>query len=107
MQRDEPVWAIATFDLPTGTAEQRREAARHRKYLLSLGFSRVQLSVYTRYVINGSGFSWLARQVGAAVPPEGVVRVIPVSDREWGRSLCFEGKNLGSPEAPPEQLALF
>jgi CRISPR-associated protein Cas2 len=107
MQRDEPVWAITAFDLPTGTAEERRDANRYRNHLIRLGFARVQLSVYAKYVINGAGFAWLGNQVGAAVPPDGMVRVIPVSDHEWARTLCFEGAIRRPPEDPPEQLTIF
>ncbi len=107
MQRDEPVWAIAAFDLPTKTPKERHEATRYRNYLLKLGFSRVQLSVYAKYVINGAGFTWLGEAVGREVPPGGVVRIIPVSDHEWARTLAFEGKNRRPPEPPPTQLVLF
>jgi len=107
MQRDEPVWAVTAFDLPTKTAEERREANRYRNFLLKLGFSRVQLSVYAKYVINGAGFAWLGERVGKAVPPGGEVRIIPVSDNEWARTLAFQGKNRQPPEPPPTQLALF
>jgi CRISPR-associated protein Cas2 len=107
MQRDEPVWVVTAFDLPTKTAEERHEATRYRNYLLGLGFSRVQLSVYSKYVVNGAGFMWVAKQVGAKVPPQGIVRVIPVSDLEWARTLCFEGKTRTPPEPAPQQLTLF
>ncbi len=107
MQRDEPVWAIAAFDLPTKTAEERREANHYRNYLLKLGFSRVQLSVYAKYVINGSGFTWLGEAVGRVVPPGGIVRIIPVSDNEWARTIAFKGENRQPPDPPPTQLTLF
>jgi CRISPR-associated protein Cas2 len=107
VQRDEPVWAITAFDLPTGTREQRRDASRYRNYLIELGFSRIQFSVYAKYVINNTGFIWLANRVGAIVPPDGMVRVIPVSDHEWARTLCYEGELRQPPEPPPQQLTLF
>jgi CRISPR-associated protein Cas2 len=107
MQRDEPVWTITAFDLPTKSSDERREATRYRNHLLHLGFSRVQLSVYAKYVINGAGFLWLGKQVGAGVPPDGIVRVIPVSDQEWARTLRFEGRTRLPPEPSPEQLTIF
>jgi len=47
------------------------------------------------------------KQVGAEVPPGGVVRVIPVSDQEWARTLRFEGGTRIPPEPSPEQLTIF
>src|SRR5579883_3421419 len=107
MLKDEPVWAIAAFDLPSQTREQRRDANRYRHHLLELGFSRVQLSVYAKYMINGAGFRWVGSAAGAVVPPGGVLRVIPVSDHEWARALCYVGERLVPPEDPPQQLAIF
>lgn len=42
------MWVIVLCDLPVTTAEQRRVAGRFRIYLKSLGFDRVQYSVYMR-----------------------------------------------------------
>jgi len=85
----------------------RRDASRYRAYLRQLGFSMLQLSVYSKYLVNGSGFEWIARQVADAIPPDGNVRMIPVSDAGWGRSQVFHGKKRTPTEPAPEQLAIF
>lgn len=43
------VWVLALFDLPVGTAHQRRSYARFRKDLLEDGFTMMQYSVYQRH----------------------------------------------------------
>lgn len=106
-RESDAVWAIVAFDLPVKTPAMRRDAARYRAHLRHLGFSKIQLSVYSKYLINGAGFEWVAKQVAGAIPPEGLVRMIPVSDGGWGRSLVFHGKRRVETEGAPEQLAIF
>ena len=43
------MWIIASFDLPTLTKKDRRYANNFRKDLLKLGFTKLQLSVYSYY----------------------------------------------------------
>ena len=104
---DDPVWAVVAFDLPVRTAAMRRDANRYRAYLRHLGFSRIQLSVYAKYLINGAGFAWIARQVAVPIPPGGLVRMIPVPDGAWSRSVVMVGKKRLDTEPAPEQLVIF
>lgn len=107
MKTDEPVWALVMFDLPVETAAMRKSATQYRVYLLNLGFSRIQLSVYARYLINSSGIDWLAVRVRQFIPAEGNVRMLTISDKEWSKTLLMEGEKRVPPEAPPEQLLIF
>ncbi len=107
MKTDEPVWVVVMFDLPVETAQLRKEATQYRLRLLNLGFSRIQLSVYARYIINSSGIGWLSGQISYGIPAEGRVRMLSVSDKEWSKTLRFEGLKLEQVESPPEQLLIF
>jgi CRISPR-associated protein Cas2 len=106
-QVDEPVWALVFFDLPVKTKEQRRAATGYRNYLLELGFSMVQLSVYAKYLINKDGYDWLAKHISIAIPFEGKVRMCSISDYEWSHMLRFEGKKRIKSENIPQQLSIF
>lgn len=107
MKTKEPVWAVVMFDLSVETAQLRREATRYRTHLLNLGFTRLQLSVYGKYLINSAGFDWLARRIALGIPDDGNVRVLIISDVEWSKSLIFEGAKLKKAEDKPEQLRIF
>lgn len=107
MKRDQPVWALVMFDLSVDTKQHRTDATRYRTYLLNLGFSRIQLSVYAKYLINGEGLTWICSRIGHEVPEGGHVRLIAVTDTEWVNSIKFEGKKRVKPEGEPTQLMIF
>lgn len=107
MKTDEPVWILVMFDLPVETAQMRKRATQYRVHLLNLGFSRIQLSVYARYLINGGSLDWLSSKISSNIPESGNVRLISVSDLEWSKTLVFEGVKRQIPESPPEQLLIF
>jgi len=95
------------FDLPVVTKRQRRAATTYRKNLLRLGFTQVQLSVYAKYVINGSGVRPLLPTIRRQVPPDGAVRMLRITDEQWATMDRYYGQEAVRPEPPPSQLALF
>ena len=103
----DPVWLLVMFDLPTLVAEQRREATAYRKLLIDRGFSRVQLSVYSRYMINATATIPIVGFLKNSVPDEGYVRILQLTDRQWASGWHLFGESYIQPEAPPEQLVLF
>lgn len=107
LKSDDPMWAIVMFDLPVDTKIHRREATRYRNFLLNLGFSRIQFSVYARYLISADGVNWLSDKIGVGIPDGGLVRLLAVTDAQWISSIAFEGKILARPESPPDQLTIF
>lgn len=107
MKSDDAMWAIVMFDLPVDTKLHRTQATRYRTYLLNLGFSRIQFSVYARYLISAEGVTWLADRIKDGIPAGGSVRLLSVTDNQWTSSLSFEGEKLIPPESKPEQLTIF
>lgn len=103
----DPVWVLLMFDLPVGTKEQRRRATKYRKTLLDLGFSQVQLSVYSKYLVNASGLRGLIPWVRDGIPPDGEVRMLRLTDEQWAATYRYYGPAQISVEAKPEQLGLF
>lgn len=103
----DPVWLLLMFDLPVLTKTQRREATRYRKMLLDLGFSQVQLSVYSKYLLNASGVRGLLPWLKGNVPPEGEVRVLRLTDEQWAATYRYYGPTQIPVEGKPEQLGLF
>ena len=107
MKSDDAVWVVVMFDLPVDTAQKRKIANKYRVKLLNLGFSRVQLSVYCKYLISASGVAWLSHVIEQNMPDAGTVRMLTITDTQWAKMLYFEGKKQGNVEPPPEQLLIF
>lgn len=103
----DPVWVVVMFDLPVKKREEVRAANQYRKLLLESGFSPVQYSVYTKYLLNATGLRALIKPLKAAVPPNGEVRIIQLTDTQWASQLRFFGSKRLEPEERPKPLAIF
>jgi CRISPR-associated protein Cas2 len=101
------MWLFAIFDLPVETSENRRDYSRFRKVLLKTGFSQLQFSVYARFLPSDESAETCRRILRAALPPLGEVRLLSVTDRQFGKMEIYLGKRKKSTEAPPPQLVLF
>lgn len=101
------MWVIAMFDLPVDTAAARRQYARFRKELLKDGFAMMQFSVYARHCASRENAEVHLTRVGGAVPPEGEVRVLAITDKQYSRIRVFWGKERKPVEEPPKQLEFF
>ena len=102
-----PVWLFAMFDLPVKTRAQRRRYARFRKLLLCDGFCRMQYSVYARYCPTEEASAAHRNFVRDGLPNEGQVRLLAVTDRQFGKMDNYVGKKCQDAEQAPAQLMLF
>lgn len=82
---------VVFFDLPTETAPQRREYARFRKYLLKNGYLMLQKSVYTKLAIDGRMTGSLISRLEENKPPEGLVQVMQVTEKQYADMVCIVG----------------
>ena len=101
------MWVVAMFDLPTDTKKARRAYAQFRKSLLKDGFARMQYSVYIRHCASEENADVHERRVQAALPDDGEVRLLTITDKQFERMRVFWGKLRKTPETPPHQLELF
>ncbi len=101
------MWVLAMFDLPVDTKKARRNYALFRKLLLKDGFTRMQFSVYARYCASEESAAVHAGRVERNVPPDGEVRLITITDKQFERMRVFWGKLRKPPEPTPCQLELF
>ncbi len=102
-----PMWLFAMFDLPVTTKAARKQYTRFRTALLREGFSMMQFSVYARFCPSEEASQTLRKHVESVLPPEGQVRLLAVTDRQFGKMEIFYGKNREAVEEPPPQLMLF
>lgn len=101
------MWVLAMFDLPVDTKKARRAYAQFRKALLKDGFTRLQFSVYARHCASEENADVHTRRVQDALPDDGEVRVLRITDKQFERMHVFWGKLRKPPEPPPCQLELF
>ena len=101
------VWLLAMFDLPVETPENRRDYTRFRKALLKDGFMMLQFSVYARYIPSEEAAEAHKNTIRSVIPPLGQVRLIAVTDHQFGKMEVFYGKKPRVPEDIPEQILLF
>lgn len=101
------MWVIVLFDLPTDTAEARKQYTVFRKHLLDDGFIMMQYSVYMRHCASDENALVHAKRVKTRLPPDGEVRIIKITDKQFGRIEVFYGKKRRKIEEAPEQLSLF
>ena len=101
------VWLMVLFDLPVKTRVDRRNYRLFHKDLLKDGFQMAQFSVYVRFCPSVENSEVHEGRVKAALPPEGQVRLMLLTDKQFERMKIFVGKKLVVPEQAPAQLLLF
>ena len=101
------MWALVMFDLPVVGKAQRRNATRFREDLIRSGWSRIQFSVYAKYVPGDEVPASVVTFVKDILPPEGEVRMVSISNRSWSKTRLFRGINQVDPEREPQQMVIF
>jgi len=101
------VWLVTMFDLPVTTKKARREYTRFRKLLLKRGFIMLQFSVYARFCSSEDISKVYQRDIANNLPTNGQVRVLLITDKQFGKMRCYYGKNRKPIEQKPAQLCLF
>ncbi len=101
------MWIFVMFDLPTDTKRARKDYTYFRKNLLKDGFSMVQYSVYVRHCASEENADVHYKRVSNFLPPDGEVRIIAVTDKQFARMQIYWGKRRKPTPPPPQQLELF
>ncbi|MEG2172541.1 MAG: CRISPR-associated endonuclease Cas2 [Desulfovibrionaceae bacterium] len=98
---------IVFFDLPVKSKAERREATRFRKYLLKDGYDMLQLSVYARICRGQEAVDKHYGRLMCQLPPTGCVRVLQVTEQQYGRMKIVVGKAQPAEKVAPVQLLLL
>lgn len=101
------MWLFAMFDLPVDTKAARKRYAQFRKLLLREGFTMLQFSVYARHLASEQSGETVRQRLREQLPPDGQVRLLPVTDRQFGKMEVYCGKKRQPTEDPPVQFMLF
>lgn len=101
------MWVMTLFDLPVDTPKARKEYAKFRKHLKGDGFTMLQYSVYGRHCASEENAQAHIARVEGFLPPDGQVRIICVTEKQFERMRVFWGKMRKPPEQGPTQLTIF
>lgn len=101
------MWLFVLFDLPVDTRAARKAYAQFRKSLLKDGFMQIQYSVYARVCPSEEAVDVHSRRVESRVPADGEVRLLSITDKQFGRQRIFWGKTRKQPPKAPKQLEFF
>ncbi len=101
------MWIIVMFDLPTEDKQMRKDYTKFRKFLLNDGFAMMQYSVYMRHSSSDENAYVHSNRIKASLPPDGEVRIIKITDKQFSRIEVFYGKKRKPIEKAPQQLSFF
>ncbi len=101
------MWVMCFFDLPTETKVDRQRHSEFRKNLLKDGFSRFQLSIYIRHCASAENANVHVARIKNFMPPKGMVSVLCITDKQFGRLEIFYGRKERPLPPEPLQLELF
>jgi len=101
------MWILVMFDLPVTTKAGRKAATAFRKDLIKDGFDMVQYSVYSRPCPSDENATVHVNRVKGNLPPNGQVRVLKFTDKQYARMECFQSRISTKSETMPGQIQLF
>ena len=101
------MWVIVLFDLPTDNPKARKQYTHFRKHLLEDGFSMMQYSVYIRHSASDENAQVHTKRIKSWLPADGEVRIIRITDKQFGNIEVFYGKKRVRTEQAPLQLQFF
>ena len=99
---------MVLFDLPTITKTDKRAYTIFRRFLLNDGYDMIQFSIYGR-ILNGSDAEEKhMKRLIANLPPEGSVRVLTVTEKQYANMKLLVGLPLfQEKKVNANQITLF
>lgn len=86
---------LVFFDLPTESAQNRRDYTRFRKFLIKNGFMMVQESVYSKLALNQTVVSAMADNIRRNKPPKGLVQLLVITEKQYSKMEFIVGESSG------------
>lgn len=83
---------IVFFDLPVQTPVQRKNYVLFRNFLEKSGYLMMQESVYSKLAINDRIAAGLIGKLKEHRPPQGLVQVLKVTEKQYATIDCIVGE---------------
>ena len=74
---------LVFFDLPVGTATDRKNYRKFRKFLIENGYLMVQYSIYAKIILNHSILSYQKKKIMDQIPKKGTVDLLLVTEKQY------------------------
>lgn len=74
---------IVFFDLPVGTAGERKAATKFRNFLVKDGYHMVQYSVYTRICNGSDSVDMHEARLKQHIPKKGSIRLLTITEKQY------------------------
>lgn len=101
------MWMLVMFDLPVLEKAERKAASAFRNTLLDLGFEMSQFSVYLRFCTSQTQLDTLCKSVEQCLPDGGKVHILQFTDKQYERTITYQGKSRRASTKAPDQFDLF
>jgi len=101
------MYLFVFFDLPVGTKEERRDAARFRVFLRKDGYDMMQWSVYTRVCRGQDAIDKHMERAAKSLPGKGSIRALQVTERQFARMRMLLGTPGKQERTGTDQLVLL
>ena len=98
---------VVFFDLPTETAEERRDYRRFRAALLKNGFFMMQESVYSKIILNNTAANVIKETVRKLKTGKGLIQMLTVSERQFENMEFVLGKKQSTVVDTAERLVVL
>lgn len=98
---------IVFFDLPVVTSSERKAYACFRKFLVREGFLMMQFSVYSKLALNMTGVDLLKKRLRRNLPPQGMVQVLVVTEKQFAGIEDFLGHSGTKQLDTTDRLVVF
>lgn len=84
--------SILFFDLPVETKKNRKDYRNFVKDIKSIGFYKMQESVYIKMSIDSQSVSSTISKVKSFIPPEGNIAVLNVTEKQFSSMYILLGE---------------
>lgn len=93
---------LIMFDMPTGTADERKAYRKFRQFLLSEGFIMHQYSVYSKILLNGSASKAMVARMQQHNPSKGLITMLTITEKQFSKMIYLSGdksENIGNTDS--------
>lgn len=98
---------IVFFDLPVGTASERRAYTSFRKFLIKNGFIMIQESVYSKLALNATVSEAIMKRVREESPTVGIVQMLTVTEKQYSKMEYIVGDKKSGTLDTDERLVIL
>lgn len=95
---------LVCFDLPRYSGEERRQAAKFQKRLVSLGFSMKQFSLYERPIRQSRSIKKIVNIISQELPDTGAITMYTLPNEIHNKQITILGENVDKIIAKPKLL---